>query len=256
MTTSDRADGRFTGRAKNYARFRPGYPDAVISLLRDEADWSEDRAVADIGAGTGISSELYLRHGNRVWAVEPNREMRAAAETLCDHYPRLEVLPGTAENTGLPDACADFVVAATAFHWFDSDACRVEFSRIAKPHGQVVLMWNKRQTGSPFLTEYEGLIMRFGTDYKDRWGGQRQGVAGVASRFFGEGNYHTARMPNLQHLDREGLAGRLLSSSYSPLPGHPNHEPMLEALGELFHCFARDGVVTLEYETVVYWGRP
>ena len=182
--------------------------------------------------------------------------MRAAAETLRDHYPRLEVLAGRAENTGLPDACADFVVAATAFHWFDADACRVEFSRIARLHGQVVLMWNKRQTDSPFLTGYEGLIMRFGTDYKDRWGGQRQGVAGVASRFFGEGNYHTARMPNLQTLDREGLAGRLLSSSYSPLPGHPNHEPMLEALGELFHCFVKDGVVTLEYETVVYWGRP
>jgi SAM-dependent methyltransferase len=256
MTDSGRADGRFTGRAENYARFRPGYPDAVIALLRDHAGWSEDSAAADIGAGTGISSELFLRHGNRVWAIEPNAEMRAAAELLCDRYPRLEVLPGTAENTGLPDACADFVVAATAFHWFDSDACRVEFSRIAKPHGQVVLMWNKRRTESPFLTEYEKLLMRFGTDYKERWGDQRQGVGGTASRFFGEGNYRAESMPNLQRLDREGLAGRLLSSSYAPLPGHPNHEPMLDALNELFDRFAKDGVVTMEYETAVYWGRP
>jgi SAM-dependent methyltransferase len=255
MTTSDPADGRFTGRAENYARFRPGYPDAVIALLRAQAGWSENAAVADVGAGTGISSELFLRHGNRVWAVEPNAEMRAAAESLRDRYPCLEVVPGTAESTGLPDACADFVVAATAFHWFDANACHIEFSRIAKPHGQVVLMWNKRQTESPFLSEYERLLMRFGTDYKERWGGQRQGVPGIAARFFGEGNYSTASMPNLQRLDREGLAGRLLSSSYAPLPGHPNHEPMFKALSELFDRFAKDGVVTMEYETVVCWGR-
>src|SRR5215475_8725050 len=76
MTTPADTAARFTGRAENYARFRPGYPDAVIDLLRAEAGWSEQSAVADIGAGTGMSSELFLRNGNRVWAVEPNADMR------------------------------------------------------------------------------------------------------------------------------------------------------------------------------------
>src|SRR5579883_38615 len=112
MTTSADTAGRFTGRAGNYARFRPGYPDAVIDLLRREAGWSEQSAVADIGAGTGKSSELFLRHGNRVWAVEPNAEMRTAVEGLSARYPHLEVVDGTAEATTLQDSCADFVVAA------------------------------------------------------------------------------------------------------------------------------------------------
>jgi SAM-dependent methyltransferase len=109
-------------------------------------------AVWLLGAGTGLSSELFLRHGNRVWAVEPNAEMRAAAVDFCAQYPKLEVVAGTAESTTLPAACADFVAAATAFHWFDADACRPEFRRILKPHGPVVLMWNKRHSeASPFM---------------------------------------------------------------------------------------------------------
>src|SRR5262249_3756925 len=110
---------RFTGRAKNYARFRPGYADAVVDLLRGEAEWSPNAAVADIGAGRGISSELFLRHGNRVGAVDPNAEMRAAAELLRSRYPDLAILAASAENPTFPAECADFVVAATAFHWFN-----------------------------------------------------------------------------------------------------------------------------------------
>src|SRR5262249_42697576 len=162
---------RFTGRAKNYARFRPGYPDAVIDLLREEAGWSPNAVVADIGAGTGISSELFLRHGNRVWAVEPNAEMRATAELLRARYPDFAILAASAENTTLPAECADFVVAATAFHWFDGEGCRSEFLRILKPAGQVALLWNSRDSElSPFLQAYEEMLQRFGTDYGIRWG--------------------------------------------------------------------------------------
>jgi SAM-dependent methyltransferase len=249
--------GRFTGRAGNYARFRPGYPDAVIDLLRRQAGWSEHSTVADIGAGTGLSSELFLRHGNRVWAVEPNAEMREAAGALRQPYPRLELVDAAAEAIGLPDACADFVVAATAFHWFDADRCRTEFTRILKPAGQVVLIWNLRQSEtSPFLEAYENLLLRFGVDYKQRWGNERKDIDGRIASFFGGSGCRKESFPNPQHLDLDGLAGRLLSASYAPLPGHPNHEPMMKTLVEVFDRFADDGVVTMEYQTIVYWGVP
>ena len=248
---------RFTGRAEAYARFRPGYPEAVIDLLRAEAGWTPDAVVADIGAGTGISTEYFLRHGNAVWAVEPNQSMREAAATLRRQYPKLEVVDGTAEASTLPDECVDLVVAATAFHWFDAAATRTEFLRILKPRGQAVLMWNKRVAeSSPFLGAYEDLLLRFGTDYQERWAKDRHEIAERIAGFFGAARFREASFANPQPLDLEGLMGRLLSASYAPLPGHPNHEPMMAEAREVFAAHQQDGHITFEYRTVVYWGRP
>lgn len=60
---------------------------------------------------------------------------------------------------------------------------------------------------------------------------------------------------NLQRVDFDGLKGRLTSSSYAPKAGHPNYEPMLEALRALFDREAQDGFVDLVYDTIVYVGR-
>jgi ubiquinone/menaquinone biosynthesis C-methylase UbiE len=257
MTKPLNSSGRFTGRAENYARYRPGYPDAIIDLLRNKAGWREEAEVADIGAGTGISSELFLRHGNRVWAVEPNADMRSQTENLCACFPGLQVIAGTAESTTLPDACADFAVSGQAFHWFDVPSCRPEFLRILKPQGQAVLMWNKRQVdSSPFLAAYEDVLLRYGTDYRDHWGSDRRDLAALVTPFFGEDGFRTSSFRSDRHLDLEGLIGAVLSASYAPLPGHPNHDPMIAALGDLFSRFAHDGNVSIEFQTVVYWGRP
>lgn len=257
MNSPPNLAGRFTGRSENYSRYRPGYPDAVVRLLQAEAGWTCDSNVADIGAGTGISAELFLRHGNRVWAVEPNADMRAAAASLSERFPRLEIVDGSAEATGLPAACADFAVAATAFHWFDVDGSRAEFLRILKPEGRAVLMWNKRDAAkSPFLQGYEELLQRFGTDYEVRWGRERHNLPEKLARFFGPEGCRNAVFDNPQPLDLDGLVGRLLSASYAPMPGHPAHEPMVAAIGALFEKHQQDGLVVIEYDLSVYWGRP
>jgi SAM-dependent methyltransferase len=257
MTTALDSTVRFSGRAENYARYRPGYPSAIVELLRAEAGWSEEAAVADIGAGTGISSEFFLRYGNRVWAVEPNADMRAQTEALRTAFPQLQVVDGTAEATALPDGCVDFVVCAQAFHWFNAETCRTEFLRILKPSGQVVLMWNQRQSdSSPFLAAYEELLQRYGTDYKVNWGTDRRDLGALVAPFFGEGGFRAASFRSERPLDREGLTGAVLSASYAPLPGHPNYEPMIAALGAIFDRFAQDGKATFEFKTAVFWGRP
>ena len=247
---------RFTGRADYYARYRPGYPDGIVDVLREQAAWTPEAVVADIGAGTGISAELFLRHGNRVLAVEPNADMRAVAEGLRPAYPGLEVVDGSAEATGIPDRCADFVVAGTAFHWFDAARSRTEFARILKPGGWTVLMWNTRQPDSTaFLRAYEDLLVRFGTDYRTRWGGKDHGLESRMQSFFGD-RIHRAFIENPQDLDLEALRGRLLSSSYAPLESDPSYEPMLNALGEIFARYQRNGTVRFDYMSSVYWGRP
>lgn len=247
---------RFTNRAQHYSRNRPGYPDAVIDLLHEETGWSPASVVADIGAGTGISSELFLRHGNTVWAVEPNADMRGGAAALQSICPALHLVDGQAEATGLDGSSVDYVTAAQAFHWFDLDRCRVEFRRILRRHGHVVLMWNERSVTSPFLEAYDQLLVRYGTDYKDRWGQQRRDVAAQVRRFFEPAGLRSRSLTNPQApMDFEGLSGRLMSTSYAPLPGAPNHDAMMAGLREIFDRFQQDGVVSMEVQLNVYWGQ-
>lgn len=112
---------RFSDRVAHYVRSRPGYPAEVLDALRDDIGLSPTWGITDVGSGTGISSELFLRNGNPVFAVEPNGAMREAAERLLGNHPHFQSVPGTAEATGLQGDSVDAVVAGQAFHWFDVD---------------------------------------------------------------------------------------------------------------------------------------
>ncbi len=244
---------RFSGRVESYARHRPGYPAAVIDVLRIEAGLSPSDVVADVGSGTGILSEVFLKAGNRVLAVEPNDDMRRAAESLLENYPGFRSVSGSAEATGLPGGCADLVAAGQAFHWFDRPKARAEFVRIARDNARVALLWNdRRTTGSPFSERYEELLRSFGTDYAavDHKNLGREDF----DDFFGLGRWTLISLPNEQRLDLEGLRGRILSSSYTPAPDQPRHSEMMLEAEKIFAETAEESVVRMEYETRIYLG--
>jgi SAM-dependent methyltransferase len=244
---------RFSNRVENYIRFRPRYPKKIISLLQEKCGLTKDSVVADIGSGTGFLSEMFLENGNRVFGVEPNREMREAGERLLKKRPQFTSVEGTAEATTLPDKSVDLVVAGQAFHWFDRVRCRKEFARILKSQKWVVLIWNDRHTDrTPFLADYEHLLHTYATDYKEV--NHKRIDAALLQEFFGA-KPNSATFPNFQHFDFAGLKGRLLSSSYAPEAGQPKHEEMLVALRKLFDTHQRNGQITFEYDTAVYYGR-
>jgi SAM-dependent methyltransferase len=244
---------RFSSRVENYIKYRPGYPADVLDLLREKCGLTGGSIIADIGSGTGILTELFLRIGNPVFAVEPNSEMRGAAERLLGKYPNFTSVSGTAEATTLKDRSADFITASQAFHWFDRERSRREFIRVLKPGGWMVLIWNDRELTSPFAKAYELLLKTYGTDYEDV--NHKHTDARVIGPFFGASGHKQAGFPNEQIFDLEGLKGRLLSSSYAPEPGHPKYIPMLEAMNTLFSGHQTDGKVAVEYVTIVYYGQ-
>src|SRR5271165_1182208 len=166
MTKSPTA--RFSDRVENYVRYRPGYPPEVLELLRTECGLRPGHIIADIASGTGVFTRLLLENGNSVFAVEPNKEMREMSVHQLESYDRLVSVAGTAEETTLRSASVDFVTAAQAAHWFDLPRARAEFARILRPEGWCVLIWNERRTAStPFLRDYEQLLLAYGTDYKE-----------------------------------------------------------------------------------------
>ncbi|HVO79669.1 MAG TPA: class I SAM-dependent methyltransferase [Terriglobales bacterium] len=244
---------RFSSRVEDYVRSRPGYPSGVLDLLNRECGLTPAKVVADIASGTGIFTRMLLEHGNRVFAVEPNSEMRRAGEELLASYPRFISIAGTAEATTLPDRCVDLVTAAQAAHWFNREEARREFMRILKPGGWTVLLWNERRTDSTaFLRDYEDLLLTCGTDYQEV---RHERTTAVIGSFFAPSPYHERVFDMRQEFDYSALAGRLLSSSYTPQPGHPNHEPMLRELRRIFDAHQVLGRVSFEYNTRVYYGR-
>lgn len=249
-----RSTERFSDRVEDYVRYRPDYPRALVDWLHGlgvRPDW----LVADIGAGTGISSKLFLDAGHRVTAVEPNAAMRAAAERWLAGEHRFDAKDGSAEATGLPGHAVDLVVVAQAFHWFDKDKVRAEFARILSARGLVAVFWNSRRlTGTPFLEGYERLLLEYGLDY--RGVAERYTDDASMARWFGQGYRGMASFPHGQKLDYESLLGRLMSSSYAPKQGHANHEPMLHALRVLFDDTQEGGTVSFDYDTRVFAGRP
>ena len=242
---------RFSDRVADYVRHRPGYPDEVIRVLRDETGLAPVHVVADVGSGTGLSSRLFLDHGNRVVAVEPNPGMREAAEALLGADPRFRSVAGTAEESTLPTAAVDYAVAGQAFNWFDGPRARAEFRRIVRPGGWVVLLWNARRTDtSPFLRAYEALLHEHGTDYAAV---NHENIADDTLLAFFGGPYTLRTAYNEQVFDHPGLKGRLLSSSYAPNEGHPGHAPMMRALERIFGEHQVDGRVVFEYDTKIYF---
>lgn len=245
---------RFSDRVENYIKYRPSYPHSVLTLLKTECGLTRDWVIADIGSGTGILSRLLLENGNRVFAVEPNAEMREAAEQSIGGNPLFTSVAATAEETGLATASADLIVAAQAFHWFDAEKCRAEFPRILKPGGWVALIWNERLVeATPFLRAYEDLLHRHATDY-GTVDHRNVGDETIGS-FFQPGGFRFATFANVQRFDYSGLKGRCLSSSYTPPEGSAECASLILELDEIFNRHQRNEIVSFEYKTNVYFGR-
>jgi SAM-dependent methyltransferase len=244
---------RFSDRVANYVRYRPDYPIEMLDVLREHAGLHAGNRVADIGSGTGIASRLLLDAGCEVFAVEPNDAMREAAGTQLGSNPLFHSVAAPAEATTLPDHSVDMILSAQAFHWFDRERARAEFSRILRSSGRIALVWNVRQTDStPFLRDYESLLLAFATDYMQV---RHENVDDSAlGRFFIGGRHTKHTLPNAQHFDFDGLRGRLLSSSYAPAEGHPSHAPMLAELRRIFDVHQRDGKVSFLYGTEIVIG--
>ena len=238
---------RFSSRVENYIKYRPNYPSEIVKYLKEIDILKDNSVIADIGSGTGILSEIFLNNGNTVYGVEPNADMRKAAEKLLEAYSNFISVDGSAEDTKLKAKNIDIITVGQAFHWFDIKQTQKEFKRILKEGGYVVLIWNNRKKSSNgFSNEYEKFILKYGKDYKFT----RKDETDIKNFF----KYERDVFYNYQDFDFEGLKGRLLSASYIPLEDSPKYEDMIKELEIIFHKYEQDGIIRLEYDTEVYYG--
>jgi len=244
---------RFSSRVNNYIKYRPGYPLEIINFLKAEFALDQYKIIADIGSGTGILTDLLVKNKYFVYAVEPNAEMRQAAERMLNSYPNFKSINGSAEKTGLETNFIDLVAAAQAFHWFEINKAKEEFKRIGKKGGSVVLLWNTRvNDASPFMRAYENFLLEHSIDYVNV---SHTNIDESKLKNFFTSGYNIKKFPNTQVFDFEGLKGRVMSSSYIPDENESAFESMLNALNGLFHKYNKNGFVEFLYKTELYFGR-
>ena len=236
-------------RVEAYTRFRPSYPAEVVALAERECGLRAGETVADIGCGTGLLARLFLERGCHVIGVEPNPEMRDAGQKALAGLAGFHMVNGRAESTTLSTASVDLVTAGQAAHWFDPRQACAEFVRILKPGGRLMLVWNERKREPGFMSDYEALIAQHAPE-QPRIDAQR------ITRLFGGSNWSVVRFDHRQTLDAEGLRGRVASSSYTPLPGTAAFAALMTEVDAVFARHQRDGLVTVAYDTEVYYGGP
>ncbi len=238
-------------------QYRPHYPQTLVDLLLNEQYIKPNSLIADIGSGTGISAQLFLQNNFKVIGVEPNKEMRLAAEEILKESSekgQFVSINANAEHTGIEDNSVDLVIAAQAFHWFDKEKFKAECKRILKPGAHVALVWNDRQTDTnDFLKLYEEFLQMFATDYKVVNHKNFQDKS-IFDTFFGENNYKEYTLPYHQDVYLLGMRGRVLSSSYMPNETHPDYQHMMYVLRKIYQRYQENNKVRLKYDTRIYIG--
>ena len=241
---------RFYGIAEIYSKSRSDYAAAFFYYLKNTLHIPEGSVFSDVGSGTGIFSKQLLDAGYKVYAVEPNADMRKIAEEQLSERKGFSSVIGTEKNTSLPDSFVDAVSAAQAFHWFDADAFKTECRRILKPNGRVIIIYNSRDKSA----ESTKMLAEIRHKYNPEFHGFSNGISEEKCISFFDGNCKIFRADNSITYDRQGYIGRALSSSYSPREGDENYEKYIAEINNIFDTFSADGKLTVPISTTAYTG--
>ncbi len=241
----------FSSKVNDYVRARPAYPAALFDALGSAAALHPASHIADLGAGTGLLTRGLIERGWQVSAVEPNAQMRAAADALLSESPRYRSVDGSAEATGLAAGSIDLVTAAQAFHWFDPQRARAECLRILRPGASAAIIWNDRVATHPLNRALDQVFTRWGGPQRVAQQAARQGRSALAV-FFGKASPPSIELAHAHALDLGGLKSLVYSRSYMPRPDSAAGAQIDVHLAAVFSDHAHHGTVEVRYRTIAW----
>jgi len=218
----------FARKAADFAAFRPPYAEGALARLYTWEGMSPAWTVADVGAGTGHLTRHLVGHFRHVYAVEPDDAMRAACIRNLGRAPGFAALAAAAEAIPLPTGSVNLITVGQALHWFDAVLTQAEFARLLAPPGHLAVIWNR----------YDGYVDPVLDGY-----------------FANDGSRQEREWPmRIQETWAQFLGGSR-SAAASPHPGEPGYAAFEERLRHVFQARARDGLIEINYTTVLVTGR-
>ncbi len=244
---------KFDAKAEIYSKARPSYPDELFDYLKEHSLISENTVAADIGSGTGIFTKKLCSYVSKIFAIEPNDDMRSVAEKKYAAHKNIISVSGSAEDTKLNDKSVDFITVAQAFHWFDRQSFKAECRRILKDSGKILLVWNARDPESELIMANYDINRRFCPNFK----GSSNGIDFSKDAFsdFFEGDFDVVQFRNDLIYDENAFVSRNLSSSYAPKPSEEKYDEYVAELQELFKKHSQNDTVPYPYITRCYIGK-
>lgn len=236
----------FDTKSKNYVDYRPVFPQDAVDLIFSIVP---EPVMADIGSGTGRLSGRCLSRAAKLYAVEPNAQMRRAAEDQFSEHINYQSVAAFAQQTSLPEKCLDVITVASAYHYFDNDATRQEFRRILKTDGYVFLFWDI-YTGNAYDAEKATIDQKYrthpssGTAHESR-----------AEALFGKDRYQFKVFENTICQTYEAFLGGWSSASYIPHVGTPEYAGFEKEARTLFERFEENGLLKTKVTTLCFYGQ-
>ncbi|WP_409331346.1 class I SAM-dependent methyltransferase [Trujillonella humicola] len=232
----------FGSVAADYAALRPGYPPGVVAFLLGP----RPRRVLDLGAGTGLLTQVLVAAGHEVVAVDPAAPMLAQ---LRARLPQVQAVVGDAERIPLRDASVDAVVAGQAAHWFRPEEAAPELRRVLRPGGVAGFVWNTRDERVPWVRALGAALAR-----EARGQEADQGIVQAFARALPARVVHVESSVVQRVTPREVVAG-IGTRSYVATMDPANREAFLGGLADLLagHPGTRGhAVLQLPYRTDAY----
>jgi ubiquinone/menaquinone biosynthesis C-methylase UbiE len=243
----------YSTKAEKYSKYRWDYAADAIDKIFETTQLSVNSSIADIGAGTGILTKHLAHRAGRVYAIEPNTEMRQILARKLAGTPSVSVMDSCAEATGLPEKSVDVITVAQAIHWFDPEPARNEMRRILKDYGWLVLLRNygtdeglNQAVGGLMTEEYGANFSATDKKPKER----------PVGYFFGNENYQTIHFPFQFNQYWEEFIGSLLSASYTPDEDNPLFEKFKNTARDIFDSYCNEGLLLVHGTTEMIIGQP
>jgi ubiquinone/menaquinone biosynthesis C-methylase UbiE len=246
----------FSKKAESYARYRWDYPAEAIETIVEVTGISRESVLADIGAGTGILTKVFLKRAGRVYAIEPNPEMRALAVSQWGGFPSFQAVDALADATTLPDQSIDVITVGQAIHWFPPESFQKECMRILKPGGWLAI-FRYSSMNEGLSLEDKGLLSEIFTE-KNGYSATRPGDLPEQKpmSFYFRGEHFTKQDFYRTHQESwEEFLGALHSVSNAPDPNHPAFENFVFAAKRFFDQASRGGQLETKQHTELFLGQ-
>ncbi len=246
----------FSTKAEKYAKYRWDYAPNAIKGIINIAQLSANSCIADIGAGTGILTKHFIGKVQRIYAIEPNVEMRQILEYELGATSSVSVIDSSAEDTKLPHESVNMITVAQSIHWFDPEPARKEMRRILKNSGWLAIL---RNYGTGELNKLVSglMIEKYGANFSTTVEKPKEKPIQF---YYGNDSFQKMIYPFQVQQNWEEFIGAITSASFMPNENHPLFNKLEDEAKNIFSEYSDNGnlngIVNMQGETELFIGQP